>query len=97
MLTRFGNSASTEEDAKLRARAGLWGSAETVSALKGWHQTKAGISNGAVGVIDLTPAQAKSLKFAFANAVLEMRKDLAPQTSGDIDASTLLASIFDDS
>ena len=95
MLSRFGDS-SAKQDAMLRAKAALWGSADTVKSLKVWHQSKAQIAAGAVGTVPLSDEQSRALKQAFAQAVLSMRSDLAPQTSGDIDISTLLGSIFDD-
>lgn len=88
-------------DADLRARAALWGSPETVLALREWQMSLSTIlaahGKPGGGQVQMSSTESTAIKNAFGNALVAMRADLAAATGREpLRRSVLLESIFND-
>lgn len=102
MLFRFiGQDTNIVLDGKLRAAAALWGSADTVAALRDWQSSMSrilkdhGVSGGVT--VTMTDAESATMKDAYGAALEAMRSDLGSSTGKEkLSKDVLLASIFND-
>lgn len=94
-----GHGSDLAVELKYRISAALWGSAETVSALKGYqesvHWILANHGLQGSGSVSMTEPEQIAARAAVGEVLAAMRKDLASTTGQkEVDRETLLASIF---